>query len=78
MIDMKRYMIEYDSEADAAYIRINPRSKIKESVELEENVIADIDKNRKIVGLEILNFSKMKVKLNEFIIRQFENLAVTR
>ncbi|MCL5680049.1 MAG: DUF2283 domain-containing protein [Candidatus Marsarchaeota archaeon] len=74
---MKRYFLEYDSDADAAYIRINPKGKIKESVRLEENVIADIDRNNKIVGLEILNFSRMKVKLNEFIVHQFENLAVT-
>lgn len=72
---MKKYLVEYDQQSDAAYIRISG-SKIADTLEASSGAFADIDKRRNIVGLEILNFSKRKIKLNELISKQFENLAV--
>lgn len=55
---------EYDKVADAIYIsfeKIAPGG-IKNTVALNDDVIVDFDKNRKIVGIEILSASKNLAK----------------
>lgn len=49
--------IEYDGEADALYIMLK-EAEVEESVEVENGVIMDIDAERHIIGLEVLNASK--------------------
>lgn len=70
---MKEYRIKYDPEADAAYIKVKA-GKVSDTVEINEDMFVDVDSHRHIIGLEILNFSKKKVNLNELIARQFGNL----
>ena len=71
---MEKYLIEYDDGADAAYIRIN-RSKVADTVEAAKGIFLDLDKRKKVVGIEILNFSKVK-NLGSLITKQFQNIAV--
>lgn len=52
--------LEYDKEADAAYVclvGIIKRGEVKKTVELNENIILDFDNKGKILGIEILNAS---------------------
>ena len=49
--------VEYDKEADAMYIRIR-KGKYDISEELADNVIIDLDKNGRILGIEVLAASK--------------------
>ena len=49
--------VEYDDKADAMYIWLR-RAKYDVSEELAENVIIDLDKNGRIVGIEVLDASK--------------------
>ena len=49
--------IEYDPEADALYIQIR-EAHADDNIDIEEGVIVDIDENKHIVGLEILDASK--------------------
>lgn len=46
--------ITYDPEADALYIQLR-HAAAKDSVEIEEGVVADMDKEGHIVGLEVLD-----------------------
>ncbi len=46
--------IEYDEKADAMYIWLR-KAKYDISEELAENVVLDLDKNGRIVGIEVLN-----------------------
>lgn len=48
--------ITYDKIADAAYIYLK-KNKIVKTVCLAERLIADLDKEGKIVGIEILDAS---------------------
>jgi len=50
--------IEYDKDVDAAYIYLTD-SKIKsaKTVELNENIILDYDREGKIIGVEVLQAS---------------------
>ena len=48
--------VRYDKKADAMYIRFS-EEKYFESDEVEEGIIIDYDKSRKIIGLEILDAS---------------------
>ncbi|OGI65305.1 hypothetical protein A3A95_03285 [Candidatus Nomurabacteria bacterium RIFCSPLOWO2_01_FULL_39_18] len=48
--------ITYDKIADAAYIYLK-KSKIAKTVCLADRLIADLDKNGKIVGIELLDAS---------------------
>ncbi|MFH0977925.1 MAG: DUF2283 domain-containing protein [Candidatus Woesearchaeota archaeon] len=51
---------EYDKEVDAAYIYLEyPPRPVKKTVELKEDIILDLDEKGKLLGLEILNASKI-------------------
>jgi len=49
--------VEYDSKADAMYIWLR-KAKYDISEELAENVMIDLDKNGRIIGIEILDATK--------------------
>jgi uncharacterized protein YuzE len=49
--------VEYDQKADAMYIWLR-KAKYDISEELAENVIIDLDKNGRIIGMEVLDASK--------------------
>ena len=45
--------VEFDSEVNAMYIRLK-KGKVDKSEPLADNVIVDVDKNGKAIGIEIL------------------------
>ena len=49
--------IEYDPEANALYIQIR-EARVDDNIDIEEGVTVDIDADRHIVGVEILDASK--------------------
>jgi uncharacterized protein YuzE len=49
--------VEYDEKADAMYIWLR-KAKYDISEELAENVVLDLDKNGRIIGIEVLDASK--------------------
>ncbi len=54
--------IEYDKEVDAGYIYLVNEIKEGEAVktiELDQNIILDFNKEGKLLGIEILNASKV-------------------
>ena len=46
--------IEYDSEIDALYIRMQEKY-LDKTVKIEEGLNLDLDKNGKLIGLEVLD-----------------------
>lgn len=46
--------IEYDSDIDALYIRMQEKH-VDRTVEIEEGLNLDLDKNGKLIGLEVLD-----------------------
>lgn len=62
--------LEYDDEADAAYLYLQypvKEGEAKKTVEVQENILLDFDANNKLIGIEILSASKIlrKTLLNE-------------
>ncbi|MBI2676172.1 MAG: DUF2283 domain-containing protein [Candidatus Aenigmarchaeota archaeon] len=57
--------VTYDKDADAAYIylkgRIQP-GEVKDTIMLNENIILDFNKDRKLIGIEILSASMVMPK----------------
>ncbi len=56
---------EYDKDADAAYIYLEHPIKdgeVKSTIELNDNIILDFDANGKLLGVEILDASKVLKK----------------
>jgi uncharacterized protein YuzE len=49
--------VEFDQKADVMYIWLR-KAKYDISEELAENVIIDLDKNGRIIGIEVLGASK--------------------
>jgi uncharacterized protein YuzE len=49
--------IEYDPEADALYIQLR-QVRVEDGVDIEEGVSVDLDGEKHIVGIEILDASK--------------------
>ena len=49
--------IEYDPEADALHIQIR-EAHADDNIDIEEGVTVDVDENKHIVGVEILDASK--------------------
>ncbi len=54
----------YDEQADAAYIYLNESAKVEKTVELSEGFLVDLDKDKKIIGIELLD-AKKKLGLPE-------------
>ena len=53
---------EYDKEVDAAFIYIEypiADKQVKQTIELNENIILDFDDKGKLLGVEILSASKI-------------------
>lgn len=56
---------EYDKEVDAAYIYLQfpiKEGEVKKTLELNPDIILDYDKDSKLIGVEILNASKIVKK----------------
>ena len=52
----------YDKEADAAYIYLEDSiadGESEKTIELNDNIIVDFNKNGKLLGIEILSASKI-------------------
>lgn len=49
--------ISYDPQVDAAYIQIK-KGKYDHTVPVSPNVFIDLDKQKRILGIEILDFKK--------------------
>jgi uncharacterized protein YuzE len=65
---LSEYTIKYDSDADALYIRIR-EGKVLESDEVEDRIIVDYDEKGNVVGIEVFEFSKRKIDLNELVVK---------
>ena len=54
----------YDKEADAAYIYMKTisASEVKDTIELNQNIILDLDSKKRLIGIEILAASKVVPK----------------
>jgi len=52
--------LEYDSEADAAYIYIEeiPTGGVKKTISVDQDINIDLDSKGHIVGIEVLSASK--------------------
>ncbi|MEM3716458.1 MAG: DUF2283 domain-containing protein [Candidatus Bathyarchaeia archaeon] len=62
------YRIRYEPDADALYIWVR-EGRVADSEEVSDGVIIDYDEGGNILGIEILEFSKRKIDLNELVIR---------
>jgi uncharacterized protein YuzE len=57
--------LEYDKEIDATYIYLKfpiVESEAKKTVKVNENITIDFDKDGKLIGVEILDASKLLSK----------------
>lgn len=68
--------IEYDKEADALYIQLRD-ALVEDNIDIEEGITVDLDENRHIVGIEILDASK-KLSLRDLVNITIENLPVDK
>jgi uncharacterized protein YuzE len=68
--------VEYDPKADAMYIWVR-KAKYDISEELAENVVIDLDKKGRIIGMEVLDASKNLGKELVTRILSTEKIAVT-
>ncbi|MEM1556711.1 MAG: DUF2283 domain-containing protein [Candidatus Bathyarchaeia archaeon] len=64
------YRIKYEPDADALYVWIR-EGRVVDSDEVSDGVIVDYDEDGNVLGIEILEFSKRKIDLNELVIRGF-------
>jgi len=68
--------VEYNKKADAMYIWVR-KAKYDISEGLAENVILDLDKNGRIIGIEVLGASKNLGKDLVMKIIDTEKIAAT-
>ncbi|RLI62175.1 MAG: DUF2283 domain-containing protein [Candidatus Asgardarchaeum californiense] len=66
--------ISYDRVADALYIKFS-NENIAESDEISDGIILDYNKDGKIIGIEILNYSKRNIDLNKLIMLHEEEIV---
>ena len=65
---LHEYVIRYDPKADALYIKIRD-GKVADSEEISDGIIIDYDEDGNIIGIEVVEFSKKKINLNELVIK---------
>jgi uncharacterized protein YuzE len=68
--------IEYDKEADALYIQLR-EAYVEDNVDIEEGITVDLDENRHVVGIEILDASR-KLSLSDMVNISIENLPLEK
>jgi len=68
--------IEYDKEADALYIQLR-EVYADDNIDLEEGITVDLDENRHLVGIEILDASK-KLSLSDMANITIENIPLEK
>ncbi len=51
--------LSYDKESDALYFSLDETAEISETEEVKPGVILDLDKKGNVLGVEILNVSKI-------------------
>ena len=66
--------IEYDKEADAVYICLQQKEAAK-TIELSEIVKVDLDKEGKLIGIEVLNATQ-RYSLSDIFNISTENLIL--
>jgi uncharacterized protein YuzE len=66
--------IEYDKEADALYIQLR-EVDVDDNIDIEEGITVDLDENRHVVGIEILDASR-KLSLNDMANITIQNLPL--
>ena len=58
--------ISFDKVADALYIRLS-REKVHDTMEVCPDVIVDYNEAGDVIGIEVLDFSRRGINLNELI-----------
>ena len=66
--------IEYDKKADAVYIYLQEKEAAK-TIELSEIVKVDLDKEGKLIGIEVLNATQ-RYSLSDIFNISTENLIL--
>jgi uncharacterized protein YuzE len=64
----------YDKVANALYFRLTYQ-KIDTTEEISEDILVDYDNKGKIVGIEILNFTKKNLNLNNLILMNEDEIV---
>lgn len=71
---MKEYKFDYDAEDDVLYIQ-NAEKEVEESIEVSEDIVIDLDKEGRIIGIEIFYASEFLSIFNKEINKAYlENL----
>jgi len=63
----------FDKIANALYIHFS-REEIKDSEEISEGIIVDYSENNSVIGIEILNYTRRNINLNEIIKLEAEEI----
>ncbi len=73
---VNQMIVDYDRDADALYLRFSDK-KYQESKEVSNGVVLDLDKDNHVIGIEILNASKVlpKEALVQFTVKLLAPLA---
>lgn len=71
------YRVTYDPVADALYVRVRD-GEVADTVEVAEGVIVDLDREGRVLGIEILGYSKSEIDLDEIVKRGVEAVVVLK
>lgn len=68
--------IEYDKEADALYIQLR-EAYVDDNIDIEEGITIDVDEKRHIIGIEILDATKI-LNISDLVNISIENLPMEK
>ncbi|MHA1784307.1 MAG: DUF2283 domain-containing protein [Candidatus Helarchaeota archaeon] len=77
-VNLPYYIMEfsYDKKANALYLRFS-LDKVTLTDEISDGVIVDYNERNKIIGIEILNFTKRSFDLNSLILMNADEIIPT-
>ena len=64
------YKFHYDKEHDILYI-CNANKKVEESIEFSEDIVLDLDKDGKVIGVELFYATELLNLFNKDIDKEF-------
>jgi len=60
--------IEYDGDADAIYVKLRD-GEISKTIEADPNFLLDLDRNGRLLGLEILNVKHLGAQKSKKVLK---------
>ena len=70
--------VMYDREANAMYVKVDDKKKIKKTISLGEDRFMDVDESGHVIGIEVLLPKEIPQEAQEALFRSKDKIELLR